>query len=166
MSPCVPISLFIHAHGACASLVLYAYALSFLPRLLLCCAAPVPRWLCVVLNSVHVELSAGTLGSMRAELSVRNAGRQETWSGEADFIMQVVRRMQLFSCIGDLLVIGRGGHCAASDTQCWCSRLCTNCPRRGCLITRGEDDSVVLDLPKQFHHKCSRTTSEARSTGL
>ena len=23
--------------------------------------------------------------------------------------------MQLFSCIGDLLVVGRGGHCAASD---------------------------------------------------
>jgi len=30
---------------------------------------------------------------------------RETWSGKADFIMQVVRRMQLFSCIADLLVI-------------------------------------------------------------
>ncbi len=43
--------------------------------------------------------------------------RQETWSGEADFIMQVMRRMQLFSCMGDdLLVVGRGGLCAASDS--------------------------------------------------
>jgi len=43
--------------------------------------------------------------------------RQETRSGEADFIMQVMRRMlQLFSCISDLLVVGRGGHYAASDS--------------------------------------------------
>jgi len=44
--------------------------------------------------------------------------------------MQVVRKMQLFSCIGDLLVIGRGGHCAASDKNGPGSRGLVDYPKK------------------------------------